>query len=375
MTLAHLSDTHLGYFAYTRTHQGRLNQREVDVASAFKKILDSIVERDPDIVIHSGDFFHAVRPTNYSLIFAYKVLCDFQTKRKGKPLVIIGGNHDSPRSADTTNILRLFADIPGVYVEAGDATTLEIGDLEILCLPSNSLESLQRVGCTPRLGKKHSILTLHGVAKETNFDNPTFEVGDTRPDEWTYVAYGDFHIHTPYGRNICYAGSTEFTSTNIWEEAPHSKGWIWFDSEIGTLEFVPMKTRQIIDLPVIDAAELNADQLGELMREQARWQADQMPIVRQRVMNVLPEIRRGLSIQVIREIDARCLHYRHQLDAPRETITFGKTASQALSLEASWQKHIDASPIPGGVERDALKNHGLDLLKEVADVEVEAVEA
>src|ERR1044072_8074904 len=102
MKLAHISDTHLGYFAYGKTSQGKLNQREVDVVGTFKKCLDSILERDPDIVVHSGDFFHVVRPSNYSLIAAYKLLSAFQAKRMGRPFVIIGGNHDTPQSAEST---------------------------------------------------------------------------------------------------------------------------------------------------------------------------------------------------------------------------------------------------------------------------------
>lgn len=375
MTLAHLSDTHLGYFAYNRTHQGRYNQREYDVAQVFKRALDSILERDPDLVIHSGDFFHSVRPSNYSVIWAYRSLAKFQQQRGGKPLVIIGGNHDTPRSADTSSILQLFSSIEGIYVEFGSAAALDLGDIEVLCFPSKSLEALDRTSMSPSLGKKHSILTLHGVAKETNFENPTFEIEDTRPDQWTYAAYGDFHVHTAYRRNACYAGSLEYTSNNLWEEVATPKGWVWFNSEVGQLEHVPLSVRRVIDLPLIDATNLNGDQLGESMLAQARWTDLDLPIVRQRVINVLPETRRAVPISVIRAIDARCLHYRHVFEPPKEVITFGKASGAALSLETSWVHHIEATILPASVKRDGLKEHGLSLLKEVSEVEPEAIEA
>src|SRR4051794_826200 len=139
MKLAHISDTHLGYYAYGKTAQGRLNQREVDVCQSFVKCLNGIEERDPEIVIHSGDFFHVVRPSNYSLIAAYKTLAKFQAKRTGNPFVIMGGNHDTPQSAESTNILRLFEDIEGVYVETETAKTIEVGDASVLCVPHKSL--------------------------------------------------------------------------------------------------------------------------------------------------------------------------------------------------------------------------------------------
>src|SRR3712207_3332946 len=56
--IAHISDTHLGYTRYAKLHPetGR-NQREVDVQEAYARAVDAILERDVDLVIHSGDVF------------------------------------------------------------------------------------------------------------------------------------------------------------------------------------------------------------------------------------------------------------------------------------------------------------------------------
>lgn len=375
MTIAHFSDTHLGYFAYNRTDQGRLNQREVDIALAFKGILDAIAERDPDLVIHSGDLFHTIRPSNYSLIWAYRSIEKFQRKRNGRPFVIIGGNHDTPKSADLTSILQLFSGIEGVYVEFGMAATIALDNIEVLCFPSKALEAKDNTSMAPSLGKKFSVLTLHGVAKETNFDDPTFSVPDTRPGEWTYVAYGDFHVHTSYGPNACYAGSTEFTSTNIWEEARHRKGWVYFDSAVGKLEFVPSKARLVIDLPAIDAINLTGEQLGEAMMAQATWKGGDLPIVRQRVTNVLPEVQRQIPIKVIRAIDSLCLNYKTEYVRPTDVLRFSQDGGRSQTLEASWENHVASASIPADLDRNRLRDHGLELLKEVTDREAEAIEA
>jgi DNA repair protein SbcD/Mre11 len=375
MKLAHISDTHLGYYAYGKTVNGRLNQREVDVCSTFTKCLTAIEERDPDIVVHSGDFFHIVRPSNFSLIAAYKALTKFQAKRMGKPFIIIGGNHDTPQSAESTNILRLFEDIEGVYVETDSAKSIEVGDASVLCLPHKSLAARENVSWAPPARAKNSILVLHGLADVTKIEGFQFELAETRQDDWTYVALGDWHVHTPYGRNICYAGSTDFTSVNIWEESSRPKGWVWFDSEVGRLEHVPCHPRRVIDLPVIDAGDLTACQLGEKLLANARWSSGELPIVRQRVLNVHQETRREMSLSLIREIDARALFYRLDLQTPASSISGPVKPGQVASLESCWETHIDATPLAAAIEKTRLKQLGLDLLQEVAESEATPVEA
>ncbi len=375
MKLAHISDTHLGYYAYGKTAQGRLNQREVDVRVSFERCLLAILERDPDIVVHSGDFFHVVRPSNYSLIAAYKALSKFQAKRMGKPFVIIGGNHDTPQSAEATNILRLFEDIEGVYVETEIARQIEVGDAVVLCVPNKSLAARENVSWAPPVKAKHSILMAHGLVDETKLDRFDFELAETRANDWTYVGLGDWHVHQPYGRNICYAGSTDFTSTNIWEESSRPKGWVWFDTEAGQLEFVVSPTRKVIDLSIIDAEDLTAEELGEKLLANAAWSAEDQPIVRQRVINVHQETRRELSISLVREIDSRALYYRLALQAPSAIATGLSRQGQAASLESCWESHIDASPFAAAVDKTKLKQLGLDLLQEVVESETASVEA
>lgn len=374
MKIAHLSDTHLGYYAYGKTAQGKLNQREVDVVTTFKKCLDSIQERDPDLVVHTGDFFHVVRPSNYSLIAAYKLLSAFQNKRMGKPFVIIGGNHDTPQSAESTNILRLFDDIEGVYVETEAARTLEVGDAAVLCLPNKCMRKRENVSWAPPKAK-HPILLLHGLAQETKLERFDFEVREARAEDWTYVGMGDFHIHQSYGPNIAYAGSTEFTSTNIWEESSRPKGWVWFDSEVGQLEHVSIPTRPVIDLPPIDALDLTAEQLGSKLVDQARWPGDILPIVRQVVLNVHQETRRELSLSLVREIDAKALYYQLSMKAPSDIVAGLVRQGQAASLDTCWTDHIDKTPIAAGIDKAAVKQKGLDLLQEAAEREATPIEA
>lgn len=113
MRIAHLSDVHLGYRAYSRTNEHGVNQREADVMKAFRTALRAILQATPDLIVITGDLFHTVRPSNNSLIMAYKFLLDLQTQRRGAPLVIIAGNHETPRVVESGCILALLTHILG----------------------------------------------------------------------------------------------------------------------------------------------------------------------------------------------------------------------------------------------------------------------
>lgn len=381
MRIAHLSDTHLGFRAYAQTTASGFNQREVDVMSSFREALQQIHARDPDLVIHAGDMFHVVRPSNATIVKAFRELSAFQEKRKGKPFVLIGGNHDTPRTADSGNLLTLFGDIPGVRLVASGMESLDYPelDLEILAVPSRSLDSGEQEAYVPSLGRKNKILTLHGMAREAVSYGAQFELAQTRMSEWTYVALGDYHIHQAYAPHACYAGSTDFTSTNIWEEVSRPKGWVWFDTGVGQLEHVPVHPRSVLDLPVIDAADLTPEQIEEAMRAQAVWEPEAQPIVRQRIHNVTPGLRGKISVSLVREIASRSLAYQLVTTPPAKSVSSGvgggANGTSPQGLDQVWEEHVRAATLPASIKAEDLVACGWELMREVAESETAPITA
>ncbi|HSI73109.1 MAG TPA: metallophosphoesterase, partial [Fimbriimonas sp.] len=358
MTLAHLSDTHLGYRAYGRSTDNGVNQREVDVMKTFQSCLDAIAEREPDLVVHSGDLFHVVRPSNATIIGAFNAISKFQAKRAGRPFAIIGGNHDTPRLADSGNILKLFSSIEGVrvYPNKLQPDLFEEIDTEILAVPHQSLQSGENVDYVPSIGAKHSVLILHGVDHELiPHGRGDIQISETRHEKWTYVALGDFHTLKQYGANVCYAGSTDYASTNIWDEAS-TKFWVWFDTSSRKLEPVPVKTRRVIDLPRIDALKLDPREIEKRMQKNADWPVDEMPIVRQVVANALPGIRGRIDQAVVREIASTALHYQLDIWAPQRVEVGGtRETAEGRSLDDMWDEHMDKVQVAGGIKRDEVR--------------------
>ena len=356
MTIAHLSDTHLGFRAYGRVRPDGVNVREADVLETFVKALDAIAECDPDLVVHAGDLFHIVRPSNYSLVGGYRAVEDFQKRRGAKPMVILGGNHDVPRGG-FGGVLPHFESIPGVRVVERETTTLDLDGIPVVAVPSVALKA---GGLTLAPPSPNAVLTLHGMSRQAlpkGREGGDFDAEALRHEGWVYVALGDYHVFQQYGPNVAYSGSTDFSSTNVWEETKHTKGWIWFD---GRIEFVPLATRSVLDLPPIEARGLDHEAVESRMLD-AFPPSTERPIVRQRVVDAAPGLRARLAPAVIRELSGRALSYAVTVStATRETVAVGA----AMTLEESWRAHVAGVRLPAGVEREELVAAGLARLEE-----------
>ena len=164
--IVHLSDTHLGFSAYNKTDPDTgLNQREVDVYSAFKQIIDYILETKPDLVIHSGDLFDSIRPSNRAIREAFRQLVRLSTAKI--PTVIIAGNHSTPRQKVTGSIFQLFEYLDHIYpVFDGEYKTLEIGDCKIHAIPHAYNEEMFKQNFDNLKADKnfkHNILVIHAT--------------------------------------------------------------------------------------------------------------------------------------------------------------------------------------------------------------------
>ncbi len=374
MRVAHISDVHLGYRAYGRTNEFGMNQREADVLKVFRAALRAALQAEPDLIVITGDLFHAVRPPNSSLIAAYKFLTELQTQRRGAPLVIIAGNHETPRIAESGCILALLTHIPGVQVVYDQITQLELPMLDacLLCIPSRGVSELEQRILEPHPNYRWNLMLLHGLLEGITpfaLERPIDRRKIVR-EEWDFIALGDWHMYTQVAPNALYPGATEFTSTNIWDEAGNPKGWLLYDTTTRTHEFHTLRTRPVYDLTPIDATELTADELNGLIESRANSvESFEGAIVRQRVYNVLPELRSRIDGELLRELKAQALHYQLDLRAPRVgfrggQLSVGESESDArLTLADEWQLFARSYPLPADIDREAFIVLGVQYLE------------
>jgi len=365
MRVAHISDVHLGYRAYSRTNEQGINQREADVMRAFRTALRGVLQAEPDLIVITGDLFHAVRPPNSSLITAYKYLMELQSQRRGAPLVIIAGNHETPRIAESGCILALLAHIPGVQVVYDQITQLELPALDacLLCIPSRGVGDIAQRILEPNPKFRWNLLLLHGLLEGLTplaLERPIDKQRIVR-DEWDYIALGDWHLYTQVAPNALYAGATEFTSTNIWEEAGSPKGWILYDTETRTHTFQKISTRAVHDLAPIDAADMTAAELNNAIESRANAVENfEGAIVRQRIYNLLPELRSQIDGELLRELKMRALHYQLDPRPPRvgfrsdpSNTTDGSDEETRMTLVDEWRLFARQYPLPADLDRES----------------------
>jgi DNA repair exonuclease SbcCD nuclease subunit len=367
--IAHLADLHLGFRAYHRVTPRGINVREADVAEAFRRAVARTCELAPELVLVAGDVFHTVRPSNTAIAEAFRQFSILSERLPGVPVVMIAGNHDSPRSSDTGNILSLFREIPGVHVvtEESRHVRLEAIDTSVLCMPHNALAADHEAAMEPDPASKHNVLMLHGtvggsVAEQkmryvTEYGGALVTDTAIGPERWTYVALGHYHLVTELAPNMWYAGGVERTSTNIWMETGE-KGFLTFDTEHHAADFHPVETRATVDLPRLDGHGLGAAELDERIRALVEAVPDGIAakVVRLVITDVPRNLVRELDHRRIREWKAEALHFHLDARPPEVRRRVGSGAPlrrQTLQEQlAGYLRHWEIrNP---GIERERL---------------------
>lgn len=401
MILAHLADLHLGYRAYHRVAPGGMNMREHDVARAFGLAVDRLIELQPALVLVAGDVFHSVRPPNAAIAGAFRQFARLRRALPHAPVVVISGNHDSPRSVESGSILRLLAEIPGITLVEGEAGTvrLEDPDVSVLCVPHAAASSGGMPPWEPDPEAAVNVLMLHGTVtggaadgklrRLVEYGGADVSVEAIRPELWDYVALGHYHMLTDLAPNMWYAGALERTSSNIWEEVGE-KGFLTFDTDTHRTSFHPVPTRDVIDLPRVCARvrgsvggsrDPGAREGGRRLMEPTeldvaiRDAVERVPgglegkVVRLVCTDVPRELFRALDHARIREYKARALHFQLDVRRPRTAHVDVDAPERRRTLEEELDAFLREryEPGSGGIERDRLVRLAVGYLREVGD--------
>lgn len=380
MRLVHLSDLHIGFRRYGKSTSAGVNQREADVAAAFRNAVDQILQIKPDLILVAGDVFHVVRPSNTAIIHAFVQLSRIRAALPNVPVVMVAGNHDMPRAAETGSILRLFAQI-GVTVVDRQSEKYDFPELglSVLAIPEGD-----HPAAVPDPAFRFNVLLLHGEIEGVGAvygDSgdrraATWTTAEIKHEGWTYVALGHYHVYRQVLPNAWYAGSIDYATANPWgdlrEERTHKvpgKGFIVHNLETGQHEFRPIVGgRGHIDLPPLDGAGMSPVELNEaIAKAVARCPGGiDGKVVRLLVRNVPRHVMRELDHKAIREWKTRALHFH--LDARKPELlrtSSGEAAPGGRRRRALADLVADAlraRPLESGLDRDKLVQLALGYL-------------
>lgn len=392
MRLVHLADIHLGYRQFQRLTPTGINLREADVAVALQRAIDKTIEIKPDLVLIAGDVFHSVRPPNPAILHAFIQFSRLVQALPDATVIMVAGNHDTPRIAETGSILSLFSRI-GINVVENKARrfTLHEHDLSVLAVPE-MLSGLPDLDPDP--AARHNVLLVHGEHEEVipafhdRLDRPPMKISkrDIRPEEWDYVALGHYHVHRSLAPNMFYSGSIDYTSLNPWGElseerelrrargrksgtAESPKGVIEYDLATRTHRFHPIPLeRRWEDLDPISGAGLSSASLDEMIRDAVESCPGGIDgkIVRLVVKDVPRHILRELDHKALREFKRRALHFH--LDTRRPEVLRPKSGQAApgrrASLADTVREKLETRVLTDDIDRAALVELGLGYLRE-----------
>ena len=325
------------------------------MAVAYTRAVDAILEKDVDLVIHSGDVFDTIRPATHVIVHFLR-----ETRRITReriPYLGIAGNHETPRLRTTTAALE-YANLVGArfahgftpearMVPAGDAgvnVTLvphgAVGDREVIVSPDPDadLNVMVTHGTVPGLtvqGHELGEIDLPGHVLEGRFD---------------YVALGHYHYFHRHKENTYYAGATERFS---FAEAGAEPGFLILEFEDGgfTVEHVPLQSRPMIDLPRIDASDMSGPDLSEAVRERTETADLDGAIVRLKVRDASRGMAGAVDRALLRDLKRRCLDFSLEVSETGTEAAPGKDAEVGFSsLEEEFKAFVGGRQERGELE-------------------------
>lgn len=381
--IAHLADPHLGIRQYHRQTAGGINQREHDVANAFRAAVDGVIAERPELVLVAGDLFHSVRPGNASIIFAFRQFQRLLGALPGTPVVLIAGNHDTPRSAETGSIFGLFEDM-GVRVATTDARRFEFPelDLSLLAVPHQALVGGERPALRPEGSARRQVLVLHGDIEGVMPASPGVqEYGgavvtpiELGAEHWSYVALGHYHVQREVAPRSWYAGSLDYVSSNPWGELREErsrdiagKGWLLVDPDTGRVErrLLP-SPRRFLDLEPIAGMGLSPAELDAAIAERLGTVPGGLgaSVVRLVVRDVPRHVARSLDHSAIRALRAEALHLQLDIRRPEVTREVGVGApGRRQTLPGLVEGYLEKRPLPAELDRREFVALGVELVE------------
>jgi exonuclease SbcD len=393
MRFIHISDTHLGASGFSRKlSPSGYNQREEDICNAFQAAVDQIISLKPDFVLHSGDLFHSVRPTNRIINFAIRQILRIVNLQI--PMVIISGNHDTPKQRAVGSVFSFFEVLSPylhlVYRNQYESIKLEQATIHAIphCLNQEDFgREMEKIEIDRRPSsadrsqdqdkdQNFHILMLHGVVAGI----PEFSMGELAEQEipssylempFDYMALGHYHRFCEISPRVYYAGSTERLSL---AEMGQEKGFVEVELNPSTVHspqstdlksnviFHKIPAREMIELPSVDAKNLDQEQVIREIEDRIRTTDISEKIVRLKVNEIPEHIYNSLDFRKIAEIKSRAFYFDLRLEKPKDKGEKGQAGTTSIGkLNIEFQQYLNQVPIEN-LNKDKLLELGLRYL-------------
>ena len=229
-SFVHVADLHLGYAQYN------LEARRQDFENAFREVVDTTIELNPDFMLIAGDLFHVARPSNVTLETA---ITNFRRLRDaGIPVLAVDGGHDSAPNMVTGTILNPL-DRAGLihYLPRHEGASWHNESCYVYGVPNyrtkrrtdEQLPIFMEQNKPQPDPSRFNIFLFHMAVDLPYIDKPYQMEAEASPeimpDGFNYFAGG--HVHKPWSGKfksglLVYSGCTETVS---YDDAEVDKGF------------------------------------------------------------------------------------------------------------------------------------------------------
>jgi DNA repair exonuclease SbcCD nuclease subunit len=381
MRLVHVSDLHLGYRQYQRLTPTGINQREWDVANTFRQAIDRIIGLKPDVVLVAGDVFHTSRPTNAAILHAFRQFARLRNELPDAAIVMLAGNHDTPRTTESGSIMALFEALD-IRVAATEAQWFSFFDNELAVLAVPDVP-----GAIPEFSvqptARRNVLVIHADIDDVvpryyaELDRAAIRLSrrDLGLEQWDYAALGHYHVHRRVAKNAFYAGSIDYTNLDIWYERAEEeklglagKGFVEFDLDTGHHEFHALPaSRDFLELRPINARDMSPPEVDAAIRrsvDKIKGGIDDK-VVRLVVKEIPRQVSRELDHRALREYKKRALSFLLDTRKPEATRRSASgAADRRPSVVEVVREQLLTRQIPPDLDRERLVELGLKYLDE-----------
>lgn len=328
----------------------------------------------------AGDVFHTVRPTNPAILHAFTQFSRLMRELPEAKVVIAAGNHDLPRSSETTCILKLFEPL-GISVADTTVRSLQFGDRG---LTVHAIPDLLAQGTViePDPASKYNVLVAHGEVEGTgpvpymgSVEDAPYQIPKALVESsaWDYVALGHYHVYQRVGPNAYYSGATDYASSNVWGELADQrsqklpgKGLIERDLDTGKQTFHPLPVvREFIDLPPVEGRGLSAADLDAVVAAAVQRIPGGIDgkVVRLVARDVPRHVVRELDHKALRDLQRRALHFH--LDTRRPEVIRSERSGapgRRPSLADTLRESLRSRVLTADIDRERLIELGMQYL-------------
>ena len=371
MKILHMADTHLGYSAYRKLTKDGMNQREIDIYNSFKQCIDYAVKSKPDLILHAGDLFDSVRPTNRAITVALEQI--IRLSKEKIPFIVISGNHETPKLKETGNIFKIFEHLEHIYPiynNKYETIPFEIKDKKIIihtvphCQTKEGfLDNLKKI--TPDSSADFNVFMAHGAVTgikefKMNEFNELFIPTEALSKDFDYIALGHYHNYTEIVENAFYSGSSERLT---FAEVDGKKGCI--EIELGSktrYKFIEIDTRHMIDAASITCSNLSIEDITKKIQVTIQKIKPQDKIFRIKLENIPSHIYRGIDFNQIRKLCSGAVHFEIKSDVIKEGEQRISENYKIKSIANEFEKFLKDRDV---TEKDLLLKIGLEYIQKI----------